>query len=177
MADNIPKTYLDALVDLNAGDVEFFERDLLDHLQGVYQLLLAWNTSPEQAVLGLFHAVYLTEFFDSHDPNEINRNRIREIIGTSAEGLVYAYCVMDRRQFVSKDYDLAGGFEDTYLQLQVELSEAEDRQLVELIWANSIEQVYKLSAPKKEFEPLIPLFESSRHRVGKAALVEYQRLL
>ena len=81
--------YIELLRDLNAHDVPFFERNIRGHLEGVYRVLENWGADDDLAAAGLFHAIYLTDFFECNQPDQINRSRVRAVIGEVAEELAY----------------------------------------------------------------------------------------
>ena len=170
------KKYLSFLIELHAHKIPFFERDILDHLRGTYEVLGQWQVPNELAVAGLFHAIYLTEFFNTNEPNSTNRELIAAEIGSKAEQIAYSYCVMNRLEFIGQE-STSLAFTDTYLDDQVNISKLQDQQLVELIWANSIEQIQGETAPFKNRPELVILFEKSKNRVSSAALKSYRSLL
>jgi hypothetical protein len=172
---DIPAEYTELLRDLNAHDVPFFERNIYGHLEGVYRVLKSWRADDDLAVAGLFHAIYLTDFFECNQPDQNNRSQIRAVIGDVAEELAYWYCVMDRIEFVTQVHD--NRFTDSYSGSVVALSKEEDRKLVELIWANAIEQLITADRMFEDQKNLVVWFEASRHRVGSNATTSYESLL
>ena len=176
MNSDIPRDCIELLHELNASDIQFFERNILSHLEGTYRILREWNASNDLAIAGLFHAVYLTEFFVTNEPHQATRTPVRTVIGPEAEALAYSYCVMDRAAFAGQDRSQAQGFLDSYAGAFVELSTDEDHKLMELIWANAIEQVRANNSSFKENAPLRVLFEASRHRVSTKAIAAFEML-
>lgn len=164
------------LHELNTKDIAFFERDLLSHLQGTYQVLKQWGASEDLLWAGLFHAIYLTDFFKCNEPTGANRERVRQVIGDEAEDIAYKYCVMNRLEFIQKSPAESNGFFDTYAGSEVVLSAAQDRALAELIWANAVEQLAHDLPPYSSRAQAKPLFEASKHRVGPKALQAYAAL-
>ena len=164
------------LNELNAKDVQFFERDLLDHLKGTYNVLRQWQASDDLAFAGLFHAIYLTDFFKCNDPTPGNRERVRQVVGANAELIAYRYCVMNRREFIERKPSATCEFEDTFTSVSAKLTKDEDRDVAELIWANAIEQLEKDTPPFEARKATQPLFEGSRDRVGQHALACYLTL-
>ena len=161
------------LQELHAKDIAFFERDLLGHLEGTHRILYEWSASDDLAWAGLFHAIYLTDFFKCNEPTVANRHRVRQVIGSNAEQIAYHYCVMNRVEFIKQTRAKEFGFEDTYTGSHIVLSETEDHGLATLIWANAVEQLLL----DVEARPLAkPLFEASQHRVGPKALAAYANL-
>lgn len=176
MNSDIPRHCIELLHELNANDIQFFERNILSHLEGTYRVLRAWDACDDLAIAGLFHAVYLTEFFVTNEPHQATRHGVRAVIGPGAEALAYSYCVMNRAEFAGQDGTEAQGFQDTYSGAFVELSKDEDHKLMELIWANAIEQVRASNSSFAENEPLKALFEASRHRVSTKAFAAFDLL-
>lgn len=176
MYSDLPSGCLDLLQELNAKDIQFFERNILGHLEGTYSILRGWNVGDDLALAGLFHAVYLTEFFVSHEPDENARMRVQAVIGDAAENLAYWYCVMNRAEFAGQGGGEALGFRDSYSGVFISLSTKGDQKLMELIWANSIEQIRASNGSFREHESLEVLFEASRHRVGANAVAEFELL-
>lgn len=164
------------LQDLNAKDIAFFERDLLSHLQGTYRVLKQWDVPEDLMWAGLFHAIYLTDFFKCNKPTAENRARVRAVIGEDAEHLAYQYCVMNRLEFIQQVPSETLGFVDTYTGEVVLLSADRDRMLAELIWANGVEQLSLDQPPFAARTRVKPLFEASKHRVGPTALAAYEAL-
>ena len=165
------------LIALGAPDVAFSHRNLLQHFRGTYELLKSWDQNEALCMAGLFHSVYLTRFFTSHDPNEVNRKAIRDIIGTEAERLVYLYCVIDRREFISK---APGNSErlifDTYLKQKECVSTKELSHIVELIWANAFEQLLQADAEETAIVAERSVFEATRLLVSEGARLAYRDL-
>ena len=73
------------------------------HLVGVTRSLTVWQQPRDVRLLGLLHSVYGNAFVDlvKFDPAS-ERARLRELVGESAEHLVYLFCTQSRTQFVQK---------------------------------------------------------------------------
>lgn len=73
------------------------------HLVGVTRSLTVWQQPRDVRMLGLLHSVYGNAFVDlvKFDPAS-ERARLRELVGESAEHLVYLFCTQSRTQFVQK---------------------------------------------------------------------------
>ena len=158
---------------LKACDISFFERDLLSHLTGTADVLHSWNADEDLVLAGLFHAVYLTEFFACNEPHHENRLNIQNIIGTISEEIVYSYCVMDRRSYISATEPQ---FFDNYRKVTVPVCKELDRHLVELIWANAFEQLQRDTPPFETRRAMRGMFDQSRGRVSQSALGSLSRL-
>lgn len=174
---NASDSYLSFLREIRAQDIEFFDRDILSHLIGTRDVLMSWESNEALARAGLFHAMYLTEFFKTHEPTIENRNTIASIIGVESEELVYFYCTMDRVAFVAESAEPRDRYFDNYLNTYTSLSKEQDKQLVELSWANAVEQLLPLECPFSDNPALQSIFEASKHRVGPNALTHYLSLL
>ena len=65
-------------------------------------MLNGWSAPPHLLHAGLYHSVYGTEGFDPGKEMAIpfsSRDKVQQIIGTPAEALVFAFCVVDRHSF------------------------------------------------------------------------------
>ena len=73
------------------------------HLVGVARSLTLWQQPRDVRLLGLLHSVYGNAFVDlvKFDPAK-ERARVRELVGESAEHLVYLFCTQSRTQFVQR---------------------------------------------------------------------------
>ena len=71
----------------------------LDHLRGVWLMLVAWEQPRAVCRLGLFHSAYSNSFvsMNLYDPTR-DRAALADLIGEEAEGLVYGFCSIDRQQ-------------------------------------------------------------------------------
>jgi hypothetical protein len=71
----------------------------LDHLRGVWLMLVAWEQPQAVCRLGLFHSAYSNSFvsMNLYDPTR-DRAALADLIGDEAEGLVYGFCSIDRQR-------------------------------------------------------------------------------
>lgn len=67
-------------------------------------------------------------------------------------------------------------FLDTYAGSIIHVSKTQDQELVELIWANAVEQLEKNNSSTEDRLAAKHLFECSRDRVGAVALQAYMKL-
>lgn len=81
---------------LGAADVDHPGGALLTHLRRVYDLTMAWDSSPRTQLAALCHATYGTDGFPHRLLPTTERARVREAIGADAESLVYLYAACDR---------------------------------------------------------------------------------
>lgn len=70
-----------------------------EHLQGVQKLLRNWGAPDYLCEAGLLHSIYGTEGFQGFKLPLVNRPVARELIGESAERLVWIFCMVDRYSF------------------------------------------------------------------------------
>jgi hypothetical protein len=84
------------LRELGAPEVAHLGGDLLTHLQATEAVLRGWGVDGDVARAGLCHAAYGTDGFAPHLLELHERARLREVIGTRAEGFVYRYASCDR---------------------------------------------------------------------------------
>ena len=81
---------------LGAGDFIHLSSSLEDHLKKTRNLLSDWGASNVLQDAGLFHAAYGTAGFEAAMVDTSQREKIAQIIGKSAEQIVYTYCACDR---------------------------------------------------------------------------------
>jgi hypothetical protein len=91
---------LDLLRDLRVDEISHFDRPLRDHLVGCFSLLDCWGAPSHVCVAGLFHSIYGTETFKRAAAAATDRPRIRDVIGSAAEELVYLFSFGDRRRLL-----------------------------------------------------------------------------
>ena len=70
-----------------------------EHLEGVWRVLWGWGCPEAVCRLGLFHSAYGNSFVAMRlfDPAR-DRARLRALIGSEAEDLVFLFCCIDRQQ-------------------------------------------------------------------------------
>lgn len=79
------------LGELGANCVEHSHRSLTEHLDGTARLLQAWGCQAYVCEAGLFHSIYGTNAFTFSCVDRQDRERVRSIVGTRAEELVYLF--------------------------------------------------------------------------------------
>ncbi|WP_434030664.1 DUF6817 domain-containing protein [[Pseudomonas] boreopolis] len=87
---------LSRLVALGADRVGHSGRRLIDHLTGTARLLELWECEAHVRVAGLFHSIYGTNAFVLSCMERDDRERLRSMIGTRAEFLVFLFCTSHR---------------------------------------------------------------------------------
>ena len=93
MQDSIT-TKVKYLIEMGCGEVPHSGGTLIQHLVGVHDILVANGAPRHICDAGLFHSIYGTMSFQ-HKTTE-DREKIRELIGSKAERLVYEFSTIDR---------------------------------------------------------------------------------
>ncbi len=145
---DVDASHIALLKELNAHVTPHSRRTLLAHLQGTHDLLVEWENEPDVCVAGLFHSVYGTYAFDKQCADMSMRERIRDVIGPSAEQLVYLFCVTDRRCFYEHLGESRFYLRDIVHDCDLELDQDTLAALIEIEVANILEQIPRRS-PKK----------------------------
>ncbi len=91
---------LDLLRYFRVDEIAHFDRALREHLIGCFTLLDCWGAPSHVCVTGLFHSIYGTATFKSAAAAATDRPRIRNVIGSAAEELVYLFSFGDRRRLL-----------------------------------------------------------------------------
>lgn len=144
------KPFLSLLTKLGAEFVPHTDRPLTSHLACVGRLLYSWQNVQSVWVAGLFHSVYGTSSFQHHTASLEHRDSIRVIIGDEAEYLVYAYCSLDRAQFLmncalGKPVHFEGFL----------MHPTHRRQLLEILVADRVEQLpHRPTVPDNDWHRL-----------------------
>ena len=94
----IPDAYKTYLLVRGAGTTAHSGYTLWAHLAGVHRILVETNSDADVCNAGLFHSVYGTAAFKSVTAEPSARGEVRELIGSSAEDLVWAFCNLPRPQ-------------------------------------------------------------------------------
>lgn len=126
---------------------------LLLHLVGTYEVLAEWGSGQELSDAGLFHSVYGTETYpDASVPTE-RRDRLRELIGARAEGLVWIFCDMALDSFtlaLMQDGHGPRTIVSRRSGVTYELDYSVFRDLCHLAAANLIEQRDRIQADRQQ---------------------------
>jgi hypothetical protein len=134
------ESYLEQLLALGANAVDHLNGSLVNHLHGTYKLLKSWNADYELCIAGLYHAIYGTSGFDKSLISDSHRDKIKEILGTQSEQIVYTYCACERdffwEQIGIKDNPV---FLDRFTGNKYCLSLSELKYFCELTVANELE--------------------------------------
>jgi Cupin superfamily protein len=137
------------LRELGADQIPHSRRTLLEHLIGTADIIRRWTDDENTYKAALFHSSYGTEFFKNAPLKSLTdsveaRKRIMDAIDPAAERLVYVFCVMDRGSL--RDAVRSPG--PTYSvkwhkdpeRTPIKLLEHEFAALVQIVWANHMEQ-------------------------------------
>ncbi|MBV1921703.1 MAG: hypothetical protein KUG73_13575 [Pseudomonadales bacterium] len=128
------------LVELHAVGFQHLDGSLIDHLKGTQEILEKWGASISLQDAGLYHAAYGTAGFSQSLVSTDQREKIADVIGATAEEIVYQYCASDRETFFSRiGRDLSPIFPNRFTGESYVLSERMLRDFCELTAANEIE--------------------------------------
>jgi len=84
--------FYEFLKESGADTLNHSGRTLFDHLVGVEQLLKKHGRSETEQRAGLFHSIYGTEYYTKSESLNIQRDKIRELIGEQSELLAFLFC-------------------------------------------------------------------------------------
>jgi hypothetical protein len=115
------------------------DTDLLSHLRDTADLLKSWGNSGDVCLAGLCHAVYGTEGFRQSMLDIGERETLVQIIGPTAEALVYFYASAERNFFSPSINRERVMFRDRFTGEVFEPNETMLRHCLELMLANDIE--------------------------------------
>lgn len=95
---------LDALGHNGAREIWHKHGTFLDHLLGVWCILVAWKQPTDVCRLGLMHSIYSNsnvrmKVFDADGDD--GRATVRRLVGAEAERLVHLFCVIRRDERLS----------------------------------------------------------------------------
>lgn len=93
--DNVEynNTAVDVLRKL-ASSIPHSKTSLFNHLYNTYKILKSHGASEDVCLAGLYHSVYGTEFYSRL---QLGREEVKNIIGESAEKLVFEFCSLTDR--------------------------------------------------------------------------------
>jgi hypothetical protein len=146
-AANIDPNLKKLMLDLELELVDHSVAMCMDHFVGVHDLMRSWGHGDEFANVGLFHAVYGTEFnvLDLLDYRSAPaRARIRQAVGAKTERWIVLYALMTSCRFVIGTRDSGRPvkqvefFEPTNV-IGKDISEEDFHALAELQVANAYE--------------------------------------
>lgn len=80
----------------HTAHIHHLDKFLFDHLYGTYCILKFKMQKPDYLCLaGLYHSVYETEYFEFN--TIYNRDKVKNLIGSDAEEIVYEFCTTTPR--------------------------------------------------------------------------------
>ncbi|HEX8652840.1 MAG TPA: hypothetical protein VF708_18635 [Pyrinomonadaceae bacterium] len=147
---NSLKTYL---LNLGTSDVPHTHGDFLSHLVGVYRYLERWHCHEYIMLAGLFHSIYGTQAFQNFSLSQERRREIQELIGESAERLVYAYCAMTYKSL--RESVLSGTKPQLWDRFADCPMDVTGQELTDILWvklADILEQEARLNDEQKSFK-------------------------
>jgi hypothetical protein len=144
---------------------------LYEHLCRVSMLLSDWGADETIQIAGLCHACYGTDGFDHAMVDVTDRRTLIELIGPTAEELVYLYCSCDRAAV----YPLLAGdgpvaFRDRFTGRVHTQSQREVRAFLEITAANELDALaHNHTLLSEHGAELFTLFKSARSGLSETA--------
>ncbi len=144
---------------------------LYEHLCRVSMLLSDWGADETIQMAGLCHACYGTDGFDHAMVDVTDRQTLVELIGPTAEGLVYLYCSCDR----AATYPLLAGdgpvaFRDRFTGRVHTPSQREVRAFLEITAANELDALaHNHTLLSEHGAELFTLFKRMRNCLSETA--------
>jgi len=175
----VEETALAFLEAHGADTIEHPGGTLLAHLCRTADLLASWGASPALTVAGLCHAAYGTDGFPTALLPTSRRGDLVEVIGLTAEAIVYFYASCDRGMFLPQlGRHEPPRFHDRFTQAEFHPESEMVRQFVELTFANELD----IAAHSPPFAQtcgfsLMELFSQCRALASEAANAAAHRLL
>lgn len=96
--NSIPIAFLKSI---GAAEIGHGDKTLLQHLQGVADILASWQCNESLVLAGLMHSVYGTKHFSTSIQASENRYEIKALIGDEAEEIVYLFSMLESSDFES----------------------------------------------------------------------------
>ncbi len=151
-----------------ADTIRLHHRTLLAHLTGTEELLREWDAPEPLVTAGLVHAAYGTDGLVSPLVPINERQVLRDLVGDTAEKIVYAYGCCDR-QFVYPQLSDAESVQwrDRFTGEMWTVEGAELRQFMELTWANALEAA--AGETDADWDSVRVLFAMTSHLVSSSA--------
>ncbi len=144
---------------------------LYEHLCRVSMLLSDWGADEAIQMAGLCHACYGTDGFDHAMVDVTDRQTLVELIGPTAEELVYLYCSCDRAAV----YPLLAGdgpvaFRDRFTGRLHTPSQREVQAFLEITAANELDALaHNRTLLSEHGAELFTLFKSTRRYLSETA--------
>ncbi len=131
---------------------------LLAHLRRVHALTVAWGASPRTRLAAICHASYGTDGFPHSLLPVAERRRLRQVIGSDAEALVYRYGACDRSRTYLELGKGALPVTDRFTGETSSLQGAELHDFAVLTIANELDVARHARPPAADIEQLRRLF-------------------
>jgi len=144
----IEKKYLELLKVFNTDNNSHTNRTLTNHLIGTYELLEKWGNSKEICLAGLFHSIYGTMFYKIPSVELSEREYLKKNIGTKSEELSYLFCITDRRKYFDLIDENKVELIDVVHNKNISISKIDLFLLIEIEFANILEQIEHLDVEK-----------------------------
>ncbi len=167
---------MDSIVEqLRSFGIEDFNHSrqgLLDHLMGTQAILQRWGAAEYLCTAGLCHSIYGTESFKPMPVSIDNRSKVSAVIGPAAERLVYLFCAHVKNSlWANLQQGAPFSLHDRFTEQDVEISEQEFRDMIELTLANWLEQRPRARESHKMLRQ--EEFKSARYLLSPAAYEEF----
>lgn len=90
------KKLINYLFNKNCHNIKHSHSNFFNHLIGTFNILKKWKQPEHLCIAGMFHNIYGNQYFN---PNlNITREEIKNLIGETAENLVFKYVNCDRNK-------------------------------------------------------------------------------
>jgi hypothetical protein len=152
---------LSLLRERGAAEIAHSGTSLYEHLVGVFQVLRSWDTSPDVALAGLFHSAYGTESFGASLCDIADRSQLANVIGESAERLVFQFSSLARGTLYGALLGAVPGPLDAHTGLRVLVDE---QNLIDLVVLN-LANTYELSQRDPTSGGITELERQAVHRI------------
>jgi hypothetical protein len=162
-----------------AATIEHPGGTLLAHLARTHRQLLAWNASEDLALAGLCHATYGTDGFRRPLLDRSSRRHLIDVIGPTAEHIVYLYASCDR-EFLYPQIGAtpAPTFRDRFTGATSTPSTEQLHHFLELTFANELDIVAASSEFAAEHGTSIAeMFNRCEAFVSPLAFTHFRSLL
>eukprot|EP01018_Ginkgo_biloba_P022331 Gb_21125 [translate_table: standard] len=135
----LPK-FMSVLREVGASECWHKHGNFFEHLMDVYRILKLWNAPDCIARCGLFHSAYSNSYVNLaiFEPN-VDRQKVRDIIGEEAEELVHMFCIVPRHPIIHdmllfqySDEELVSTLEESDKTLKEAEEEDEKLEKIEL---------------------------------------------
>jgi hypothetical protein len=148
---------------------------LLSHLVRTADLLARWGASQDLVIAGLCHAAYGTDGFDVGLLDVDDRARLVEVIGATAESIVYLYASCDRRFTYPEIAAGRRAFRNRFTGQVSYLSLSLRHHFMELTFANELDiAAHNPASTDTDWTRLARLFGYCRHLVSHPAWDAFQ---